>query len=191
MRRQREIVLATMSTLALFVLFAIHRLLDGFYLVAQTGVLRIANPNPMGSVYDTLILLFFALFLIVGIVLQSRWSRWISILNSLGFIIFVLLEINPKNGLRQIEDIVEDAPILEQFWTPILIAIPIWLLGLVAIFQVYYFLFNKKFRLVFFGQSIISNNRRNLFRKIHFGIIVIFVIAITGIIFWDVQRLLN
>ena len=191
MRRQREIVLATMSTLALFVLFAIHRLLDGFYLVAQTGVLRIANPNPMGSVYDTLILLFFALFLIVGIVLQSRWSRWISILNSFGFIIFVLLEINPKNGLRQIEDFVEDAPILEQFWTPILSAIPIWLLGLVAIFQVYYFLFNKKFRLVFFGQSIISDNRRNLFRKIHLGIIVIFVIAITGIIFWDVQRLLN
>jgi len=186
-----EMRLAVLSTFFLFSLYAIHRILDAIFHVSQSSILPIANANLLIPLGDAITLLLVAVFLSLGLMLQNRFSRWVSILTSLWFLVVVLSEINPKTGFWRIESFVENSSIIDQFWTPILTAMPLGLVGITAIFQIYYLAINRRFRDTFFGEVLVIGKQRSAFRKIYFGIIIFIVVAVVALIIWDLLRLLG
>lgn len=184
-----EMRLAVLSTFSIFLLYAIHRILDAIYHVSQSSILPVANANLSVPLGDTIILLLIAVFLSLGLMLQNRFSRWVSILTACWFLVVVLSEINPKTGFWRIESFVENSPIIDQIWTPILIAMPIWLVGVTAIFQIYYLVINRRFRNTYFGEILVVGKQRSVFRRMYFGIIVLIVVAVVALITWELLRL--
>ncbi|WP_148212264.1 hypothetical protein [Candidatus Puniceispirillum marinum] len=184
-----EMRLAVLSTFSLFSLYAIHRILDVIYHVSQSSIFAIANANLSVPLGDAITLLLIAVFLSLGLVLQNRFSRWVSILTAFWFLVVVLSEINPKTGFLRVESFVENSPIIDQFWTPILTATPLWLVGITAVFQIYYLAINRRFRDTFFGETLVNGKQRTVFRKVYLGIIIFIVVAVVALIIWDLLRL--
>lgn len=184
-----EMKLAILSTFFLFLLFAVHQILDAIYHVSQSSILPFANPNLLIPFENAITLLLISVFLSLGLMLQYRVSRWVSILTALWFLVVVLSEINLKTGFWRIESFVENSPIIDQFWTPILTAMPIWLVGITAIFQIYYLTINRRFRDTFFGEILVIGKQRSFFRKVYFGIIIFIVVVVVALIIWDLFRL--
>ena len=107
-----EMRLAVLSTFFLFSLYAIHRILDAIYHVSQSSILPIANANLSVPLGDAITLLLIAVFLSLGLILQNRFSRWVSIITAFWFLVVILSEINPKTGFLRVESFVENSLII-------------------------------------------------------------------------------